>query len=198
MMGPPLIQDRANHHCLKHIFGSTTSFLRWSTAKDFWLVGFGRPSPCWIATMHMCLVEADEKSCMKSLIHLMIFKYNWSAKALASVSTYQHSSELIAHQTYFGKQTISLRHWSKLISLVKDHLYLEKRENCRFTCLRKSEQSLYPPCGGWISACFIHSRYSIQLDVSLVSVGHETETMAFSFTQETVCLWSSGFCLLKS
>ena len=31
----------------------------------------------------------------------------------------------------------------------------------------------------------IHSRYSIQLDMSPVSVGHETETIVFPFAQET-------------
>lgn len=73
------------------------------------------------------LNKTDEKPCNKESYSPVIFKYNWSMKALTSVSTCQHSAELIVHQTYFGKQTVSLRHWSKLISLVKDHLDLEKR-----------------------------------------------------------------------
>lgn len=32
----------------------------------------------------------------------------------------------------------------------------------------------------WVSQCLIHSRYSIQLDKSLGSVGHETETLKVS------------------
>lgn len=37
----------------------------------------------------------------------------------------------------------------------------------------------------WISQCLIHGRYSIQLEMNLVSVGHETETLKFSFAQGT-------------
>lgn len=109
----------------------------------------------------------------------MIFRCIWSRKALASVSTCQHSAALVGHQTHFGKQAVSLRHRSKLISLVKDHLYLEKRENCRFTCLYsacaetweiQSRACILPVFGksAWVSQCLIHSRYSAYLEMSLV------------------------------
>lgn len=37
----------------------------------------------------------------------------------------------------------------------------------------------------WTSQCLTHNRYSVRGEMSLVSVGHETETMELAFAQGT-------------
>lgn len=49
----------------------------------------------------------------------------------------------------------------------------------------------------WTSQCLTHSRYSVRREMSLVSVGHETETMELASAQGTGMFLELWLQLLK-
>lgn len=132
-------------------------------------------------------------SAVKSLLYSAIFKCNQSAKLPAYVCInllilcrITGPPDILWGMNYILETWRSVNILGKRPSVPGKGVKLQVHLFVSFICrdLRESGQGLGLFVFGisaWISMYLIYSRYSVQLDTSLVSIGHETETMEFSF-----------------
>ena len=137
--------------------------------------------------MCICLIKAHENSHSEESLFI-----KWFSNVICISETFCLYINLLPccrtgspPNTLLGKQTVSLKHRSNNI-LGKRPLILENLKSCWFICLHPSRAETSESQGracisfllghsAGISQCLIHNRSSMQLDMHLISVGHDTD-----------------------